>query len=126
MMAPMWGWRIRTCSDSLIWLRPRAGLRPGHFGPGLVEGAEGDDREGQGSHDHRHPHEGGTPAHQVAGDQHPAAGGDEAHPVGADADAVGHAQFVGLQEIDGVGVHRQVLGGRGQTQDPHQDPKGQA
>ena len=102
-----------------------AGLRPGHFGPGQMKGAEGDDGEGQGRHDDGHPHEGGAPAHQVAEDQHPAPGGDEAHPVGADADAVGHAQFLGIQQIDGVGVHRQVLGGRGQAQDPHQDPKGQ-
>ena len=125
MMAPMWGWRIKDLQRLFDLAEALAGLGPGHFGPRLVKGAEGDDGEGQGGHDDGHPHEGGTPAHQVAGDQHPAPGGDEAHPVGADADAVGHAQFIGVQKIDGVGVHRQVLGGRGQAQDPHQDPKGQ-
>ncbi len=91
-----------------------------------MEGAADQDRHRQGRHDDGHPHESGAPAHQVAQDQHPAAGGDQAHPVGADADAVGHPQLHGVQEIDGIGVHRQVLGGRGQAQQSHQDPEGRA
>ena len=90
---------------------------------GQTKGFEGQDGGGHGRHDHGDAHEGRLPAYPVAQDEKTRAGGQGPHPVGAVSHPVGQAQFLGFQNVDGISIHRQILGRRGQAQQAGQHPE---